>query len=234
MHALINKIIFCFLSSSCSFLCCFPFLESYTVYTPSSTPSTYLDLFVWLISWDIYPSIYLDQSEELISWDFFSILDPSTYLDPSEEVISWELSTLSSTLPPSWIFYSILYPSTYLESSEGLISWGLSAPSSTQSTYLESSEGLISWGLSAPSSLPGLWFLLEKTVFIYLSNIYICLNNYDKQCCFSIFISCNLCLSVCLIVFPIMTQEPLGFFALNFDWETLDIHGNVLILVLRF
>ena len=35
-------------------------------------------------------------------------------------------------------------------------------------------------------------------------------------------------ISVCLFVFPIITQEPLYRFASNFGWGTWENHGNVL------
>ena len=39
---------------------------------------------------------------------------------------------------------------------------------------------------------------------------------------------------LCLFVCPIITLEPLDRFVKNFDWETLETHGNVLGLELRF
>ena len=39
-------------------------------------------------------------------------------------------------------------------------------------------------------------------------------------------------ISVCLFVHPIITQEPLNRFALNFDWGTREDHGDVFSLVL--
>ena len=42
-----------------------------------------------------------------------------------------------------------------------------------------------------------------------------------------------LSLIVCLFVCPIITQEPLDRLISNFDWETLETHGNVLSLGLR-
>ena len=41
-------------------------------------------------------------------------------------------------------------------------------------------------------------------------------------------------MSVCLSVFPIITQEPLDRFDTNFDLGTGETHGNVHSLVLRF
>ena len=41
-------------------------------------------------------------------------------------------------------------------------------------------------------------------------------------------------MGVRLFVCPIITLEPLGQFASNFDLITREIHGNVLSLVLRF
>ena len=41
-------------------------------------------------------------------------------------------------------------------------------------------------------------------------------------------------ISVCLFVCPILTQEPLDWFASNFDWKTREIHENVLSMALRF
>ena len=42
-------------------------------------------------------------------------------------------------------------------------------------------------------------------------------------------------ISVCLFfVCPIITREPLDRFASNFNWRTLESHGNVLSLVFRF
>ena len=41
----------------------------------------------------------------------------------------------------------------------------------------------------------------------------------------------SVCLSGCLFVCPIITQEPLDWLASNFDWRTRETHGNVLSLV---
>ena len=39
---------------------------------------------------------------------------------------------------------------------------------------------------------------------------------------------------VVISVCPIITREPLNGFASNFDWGTLETHGNVLSLFLGF
>ena len=115
------------------------------IYTPSSTPSTYLDLPVRLISWDIY-SIHLPGSiwrtiilrfllnpltihlpgviyRTDILRTLYSILNPSIYLKSYEGLISWDFSTPSSTHPHTWIHLKDWYPEISTPSSTHLPTW---------------------------------------------------------------------------------------------------------------
>ena len=84
-----------------------------------------------------------------------------------------------------------------------------------------------SWNLM--KVLTGLNIWLNAPFNIKIGRIYIYIYIYIYKVLISF-----VCLSFCLFIFPIITQEPVARFASNFDWGTRETHGNVRSLVLRF